>query len=117
MNKIRVAVVGYGNIGKYTIQALEASPDMEIMGVVRRSVSGEQPAELNPYKVVTDITALGKVDVAILATPTRSVEEHAISTDRLSICAVRSTRPPRRRMQCLSSPPVGIRVATALCAL
>ena len=90
MNKIRVAVVGYGNIGKYTIQALEASPDMEIMGVVRRSVSGEQPAELNPYKVVTDITALGKVDVAILATPTRSVEEHALKCLALGINTVDS---------------------------
>ena len=90
MNKIRVAVVGYGNIGKYTIQALEASPDMEIMGVVRRSVSGEQPAELTPYKVVTDITALGKVDVAILATPTRSVEEHALKCLALGINTVDS---------------------------
>ena len=90
MNKIRVTVVGYGNIGKYTIQALEASPDMEIMGVVRRSVSGEQPAELNPYKVVTDITALGKVDVAILATPTRSVEEHALKCLALGINTVDS---------------------------
>jgi len=90
MNKIRVAVVGYGNIGKYAIQALEASSDMEIAGVVRRTVSGEQPAELAPYKVVTDITALGKVDVAILATPTRSVEEHALKCLALGINTVDS---------------------------
>ena len=90
MNKIRVAVVGYGNIGKYAIQALEASEDMEIAGVVRRTVSKEQPAELAPYKVVTDITALGKVDVAILATPTRSVEEHALKCLALGINTVDS---------------------------
>ena len=90
MNKIRVAVVGYGNIGKYAIQALEASEDMEIAGVVRRSVSKEQPAELAPYQVVTDITALGKVDVAILATPTRSVEEHALKCLALGINTVDS---------------------------
>jgi diaminopimelate dehydrogenase len=90
MNKIRVAVVGYGNIGKYAIQALEASTDMEIAGVVRRTVSKEQPAELAPYKVVTDITALGKVDVAILATPTRSVEEHALKCLALGINTVDS---------------------------
>ena len=29
MKKIRAAVVGYGNIGKYAIQALEAAPDFE----------------------------------------------------------------------------------------
>ncbi len=90
MNKIRVAVVGYGNIGKYAIQALEASEDMEISGVVRRTVAKEQPAELAPYKVVTDITALGKVDVAILATPTRSVEEHALKCLALGINTVDS---------------------------
>ena len=29
MKKIRAAVVGYGNIGHYTLQALEAAPDFE----------------------------------------------------------------------------------------
>ena len=27
MKKIRAAVVGYGNIGKFTLEALEAAPD------------------------------------------------------------------------------------------
>ena len=35
MKKIRAAVVGYGNIGKYAIQALEAAPDFEVAGVVK----------------------------------------------------------------------------------
>lgn len=76
MTKIRAAIVGYGNIGKFTLDALEAAPDFEIAGVVRRSL-GNQPAELASYKVVTDIDELGKVDVAILATPTREVEHYA----------------------------------------
>lgn len=29
MKKIRAAVVGYGNIGHYTLQALEAAPDLK----------------------------------------------------------------------------------------
>ncbi|MBQ0048803.1 MAG: diaminopimelate dehydrogenase [Bacteroidales bacterium] len=78
MEKIRVAVVGYGNIGKYAVEALEASNDMEIAGIVRRNGDADKPAELAPYAVVKDIKELGKVDVAILATPTRSVEEHAL---------------------------------------
>lgn len=73
----RVAIVGYGNIGRFVLEALQEAPDFEIAGVVRRSTSGEKPLELTPYKVVTDIKELGKVDVAILATPTRSVEENA----------------------------------------
>src|SRR5574344_988056 len=77
MKKIRAAVVGYGNIGRYSLEALEAAPDFEIAGVVRRQGAENKPAELASYKVVKDITELGDVDVAILATPTRSVEENA----------------------------------------
>lgn len=76
MSKIRAAVVGYGNIGHFVVEALEAADDFEIAGVVRRSL-GEKPAELAQYPVVTDITELGKIDVAILCTPTREVEKHA----------------------------------------
>jgi len=77
MKKIRAAVVGYGNIGKFTIEALEASQDFEIAGVVRRNGAENKPAELAAYDVVKDIKELKDVDVAILATPTRSCEEYA----------------------------------------
>ena len=77
MKKIRAAVVGYGNIGKYTIEALEASEDFEIAGIVRRKGAENCPPELAAYEVVKDITELRDVDVAILATPTRSCEEYA----------------------------------------
>lgn len=90
MEKIRVAVVGYGNIGRYAVQALEVAPDMEIAGVVRRRGDEDKPAELAPYKVVRSIEELGKVDVAILATPTRSVEEHALKCLSLGINTVDS---------------------------
>lgn len=75
--KIKVAIVGYGNIGKYTLQALTEAPDMEVAGIVRRNGAENRPQELADYKVVKDIDELGHVDVAILATPTRSVEEYA----------------------------------------
>ena len=77
MKKIRAAVVGYGNIGKYAIEALEAAEDFEIAGVVRRKGGEDKPAELAQYEVVKDITELHDVDVAILATPTRSSQEYA----------------------------------------
>ena len=78
MEKIKVAIVGYGNIGQYALQALLEAPDMEVAGVVRRKGAENLPKELQGYKVVKDIDELGKVDVAILATPTRSVEEYAL---------------------------------------
>ena len=89
MTKIRAAVVGYGNIGKFTIQALEAAPDMEIAGVVRRNL-GEKPLELTPYPIVTDIRELGHVDVAILCTPTREVEKYALEFLALGLNTVDS---------------------------
>lgn len=87
--KIRAAVVGYGNIGRFTIQALEAAPDMEIAGVVRRT-AGEKPLELTPYPVVTDIRELGHLDVAILCTPTREVEKYALEYLAMGINTVDS---------------------------
>ncbi len=77
MDKIKAAVVGYGNIGHYVLEALETAPDFEVAGIVRRNGSENKPASLAGYKVVKDITELGKVDVAILATPSRKVEENA----------------------------------------
>ena len=37
MKKIRAAIVGYGNIGKYVLEALEAAPDCEVAGIIRRN--------------------------------------------------------------------------------
>ena len=90
MKKIRAAVVGYGNIGRFTIEALEASADFEIAGVVRRAGAENCPAELQNYAVVKDLAELSDVDVAILATPTRSVEEHALRALELGINTVDS---------------------------
>lgn len=74
--KIRAAIVGYGNIGRYVLEALQETGDFEIAGIVRRSTA-DIPAELSGYKVVTDIAQLDRVDVAILSTPTRQVETQA----------------------------------------
>ena len=90
MTKIKVAIVGYGNIGRYTLEAVEAAPDMECVGIVRRNPSACSCHELAAYKVVSDISELGKVDVAILATPSRKVEETALKYLALGINTVDS---------------------------
>ena len=77
MKKIRAAVVGYGNIGQYTLQTLEVAPDFEVAGVVRRQGAKERPMELEQYDVVSDIAELHDVDVAILALPTRECPTYA----------------------------------------
>ena len=77
MKKIRAAVVGYGNIGKSVVEALQAAPDFEIAGIIRRNGAENKPAELAAYEVVKDIAELKDVDVAIVASPTRQVEVQA----------------------------------------
>lgn len=77
MNKTRIAIVGYGNIGKYALEAVLAAPDMELSGVVRRNAGGPVPKELAGIKVVQDVSELEPVDVALLCIPTRSVLEYA----------------------------------------
>ena len=90
MKKIRAAIVGYGNIGHYTLQALEAAPDFEVAGIVRRKGAEDCPEELKKYDVVKDIRELKDVDVAVLATPTRKVEEYAKDILALGINTVDS---------------------------
>ncbi len=87
--KIRAAIIGYGNIGKYVLEALQTSTDFEISGIVRRKASNI-PLELTNYKVVTSISELDKIDVAFLTTPTRSVESYAIECLKMGINTVDS---------------------------
>ena len=72
---IKAVIVGYGNIGKFVLDALIEAPDFEIAGIVRRDISNI-PEELKGYKVVSDLKDV-EADVAILCTPTRKVEEYA----------------------------------------
>lgn len=89
IQKIRIAVVGLGNIGRYAIEAIEASQDCELAGIVRRSIT-ELPLQYQKYKQVTDIEELGQVDVAIISQPTRAVPEVASSLLRKGINTVDS---------------------------
>ena len=75
-DKIKIAVVGYGNIGKYAVEAVREAPDMELVGVVRRKSSTSKiPSELASIPVVSDMKELGKIDVALLCGPTRTILE------------------------------------------
>jgi len=76
-NAARVAVVGYGNIGRAAVDAVLEAPDMELAGIVRRNPAdrGDIPAEV---PVVGDVAQLGRVDVALLCVPTRQVPDTAV---------------------------------------
>lgn len=89
MQKIRAAIVGYGNIGHAALEALLEAPDFEIAGIVRRNPALRDgiPAEI---PVVSSISELDKVDVAILSAPTRSIESQAKEILKMGINTVDS---------------------------
>ncbi len=86
--KIKAAIVGYGNIGKYTLEAINNAEDFSLVGVVRRNPNEEQPQELSGIPVVGAIEELQGVDIAFLCVPTRSVKKYAIEALSQGIATV-----------------------------
>jgi diaminopimelate dehydrogenase len=86
MNRIRVAIVGYGHVGECALQSIVDAPDMEAAGVVELpSVIDKmchleplQPTLLGTLPIVDDIGKLDSVDVAVLCCPSRGV--HRLAT-------------------------------------
>lgn len=70
---IRVGIIGYGNIGKFAIEAVQAAVDMELAGIVRRPESLNKTDQQGDFKVVASVQELGQVDVALLCIPTKYV--------------------------------------------
>ena len=71
MKKIRAAIVGYGNIGHYTLQALEAAPDFEVAGIVRRNGAENRPEDMPSSaattKMAMSVTAAPRARMAVKA--------------------------------------------------
>ena len=84
---LRAAVYGYGNIGRFSLEALLASPDFDVAGVVSASLSA---GSLGDIPVVRSIDELSQVDVAILCSPSRAVPDLAAQLLEKGICTVDS---------------------------
>ena len=84
---LRAAVYGYGNLGRFSLEALLASPDFEVAGVVSASLSA---GSLGDIPVVRSIDELSQVDVAILCSPSRAVPDLAAQLLEKGICTVDS---------------------------
>ncbi len=50
MNKIRVAIVGFGHVGECALQSIVDAPDMEAAGVVMRPASVHKLAHPGPLQ-------------------------------------------------------------------
>lgn len=98
MDKIKVALVGFGNVGCMALDAILNEPDMELAGIVEVQSIEKIRSTLNPQKcckygetnIVTDIRELGQVDVALICAPSRKVKEIAAEYLKLGINTVDS---------------------------
>lgn len=92
MQKISVAIVGWGNIGRACKRAISECSDMVLAGVVRRasSIGHSDDPDLENTKVVSDITKLKNVDVALLCIPSREVPQRIKEYHALGLCTVDS---------------------------
>ena len=70
----RIALIGYGNIGRAVEQAIIAAPDMELVGIYHHNDSLEAI----------------QADAVLLCTPTREVEKFALQLLEKGICTVDS---------------------------
>jgi predicted dehydrogenase len=74
MNKVRVAVLGYGHLGKWHCQKVEAHSDIaEFVAIVEKFPAGQEAAKANhpKVKVVSDIKeVINDIDAAFIVTPT-----------------------------------------------
>ena len=86
---MRIAVIGYGNIGKGVLWALQATPDMDIAGVVRRDPLPLDPA-FSGIPVVSDISQLQDVQGVVLCNPSRQVPDLAEHYLSMGLCTVDS---------------------------
>ena len=76
--KKRIALVGFGNVGKEVLEALESAPDLEPAGVILRNPrKAEALRKRISIPVVGDVSELSDVDGAILAIASRAVPQVA----------------------------------------
>ena len=74
MKKVRVAILGYGHLGKWHCQKVEANKDVaEFIAIVEKFPAGQESAKANhpQVKVVSDIKeVINEIDAAFVVTPT-----------------------------------------------
>jgi len=83
MSKIRVGIVGYGNVGKGAALAVEASSDMELKAIFTRR---------DPEK----LRSAGEIDSSVAVLPVESAESMVGDIDVLLLCGGSATDLPEQ---------------------
>jgi predicted dehydrogenase len=84
MNKLRVAVIGVGHLGKIHARLLRQVEDAELVGIVDpvEAARAAVASDLNVPAFADHRPLLGQIDAAIIATPTR--HHHSVAAELLS---------------------------------
>lgn len=98
MKNTRVAVIGYGNVGRCALESILSEPDMELVGIIevpeivskQCPYTDHDPVALQSTRIVSDIAELSAVDVAVLSCPSRVVRETALKVLQRGIRTVDS---------------------------
>lgn len=79
MKRIRLAVVGFGRLGRACIEAVQTAADLELAGVVRRAEQARHalPKPYAQVKVADHVAALGAVDGALVCVPPEAMVDVA----------------------------------------
>ena len=74
MEKIRVAVVGTGYLGRQHVRVLSEQPNVELVGIVDKNPTTAQKVakEFSTIAYPNHEVLLGKVSAVILAVPTQN---------------------------------------------
>lgn len=83
---MKIAILGYGNIGRAAEQAVLTAPDMELAGIFHHD---EIDQILNQSYIVHD-SFVHEIDAVIVCTPSRDVPHYASSLLERGICTVDS---------------------------
>jgi len=88
---MNIVIVGFGNIGQFALDAVERANDMNLVGIVVRNLDKVSDIYKSKYNFVTDVKDIKeKVDVAILALPSKSIRTEAVKYLTLGISTVDS---------------------------
>lgn len=84
----RIAIVGYGRLGRRCIDAIAADADAELAGVVRRAGRAAAITGLEDVPVVESIADLNRVDAALVCVPTGQALGACVELLQLGVAVV-----------------------------
>ena len=96
--KIKIGIIGFGNVGQYAYLGVEEQKDMEVRGIFVRDVQKYKEKYMQSYPKACELmyslteipTLKEELDVCLLCIPSRSVPETTFSLLKLGINTIDS---------------------------